>query len=40
MHNRLSSYLTYISKQFGFRAGNLTNHTLLELVDEISDNFD
>ena len=43
MYNRLYSYLTenniLFNKQFGFRAGHSTEHTLLELVDQISNTF-
>ena len=43
MYNRLYSYLTenniLFNKQFAFRAGHSTEHTLLELVDPNSNTF-
>ena len=43
MYNRLYRYLTenniLFNKQLGFQAGHLTEHALLELVDQITDTF-
>ena len=40
MYNRLYTYLADNNiKQFGFRAGNSTEHALLELIDQISGSF-
>ena len=43
MYNRLYVYFTVNSilfnKQFGFWAGNSTEHTFLELIDQICDSF-
>ena len=43
MYNRLYGYLTenniLFNKQFGFRAGNSSEHALLELVDQIGNTF-
>ena len=43
MYNRLYDYFTANSilcnKQFGFPAGHSTEHTLLELIDQICDSF-
>ena len=43
MYNRVYTYLAEnnisFNKQFGFRAGHSTEHTLLELIDQISNSF-
>ena len=43
MYNRLNAYLAdnnvLFNKQFCFRGRHSTEHTLLELIDQISDSF-
>ena len=43
MYNRLNTYLAnnniLFNKRFGFRAGFSTKHTLLQLIDQVSNSF-